>query len=259
MERITVLIEVRLDLIGARRPTYSHELFWDGFRKLDGRDGPDEFPSEESGFWEEQLREEFAPTLQRLLNGPDSEEKASRRPGIEVRFRYLSYGSIKFILELLGVDNDVMKDGLLFALEAFAPLAFNDVLGSNVPLHSTVRNLTMGASMEKREFVTRMQSAMQVSLLVPVLLALGVLYVASNMLMKEHETLSAERSEFVKALISRNESFSNGIVEQAKSSIATAKAMEELQAALIKTRATALGLTTVDAKAIKDQDEAKEK
>lgn len=39
-----MLVEVRLDLIGARRPTYSHELFWDQFRKLDGRAGPDELP-----------------------------------------------------------------------------------------------------------------------------------------------------------------------------------------------------------------------
>src|SRR5258708_34425665 len=87
-----------------------------------------------------------------------------------------------------------------------------------------------------------MWSACQSSWLDTVVICLAVVIFAATIVQKQSDNLSGERIAYINAVSTRNEALSMTLAEDAKLSIATSKAMQELQTSLINVRAESLGL-----------------
>jgi len=220
-------VEVRLELRDATRPTYSREIFWDEYKKAPGG------MSFDGDQGETKLREKFASVVEDLIN----QRHEQLRRQITVMLTDMDYGGIEFILDIFGIDNEFMKDQLLYALELYCPLAFNQVLGSNVSLFTLVRH-PMAIQIDSQKHAARVWTSAQTSLLVPVILALGVLYVASTILDKHNDRESQERIEFMKLLATRNDLLTTLVMEEVKNSNGMNKEMRDMLINLLKSRPT---------------------
>jgi hypothetical protein len=180
-------------------------------------------------------------------------EASSKSPVITVKLRGFRYGSIELILAIFGLSGDSGREFLLSALEACAAISFNEAFGTNVPLTSSLPELlefevegpALVTGNDKKPSIMQMSDRQwkiaNTSMVIPVLIgALILFYLHTGLLHEvdglrtERGALQTERSEIVKALVDQNTKISATIVEHAKSSVASAKAMQKLLVTLVK-------------------------
>ncbi|UPJ53144.1 hypothetical protein IVB30_18605 [Bradyrhizobium sp. 200] len=226
---------------------------------------------------EEKLRVEFSKKLQSYLRDKRDFETLRPRlseiplsaddlgksiepalPSVVVRVRRIGYGSIEFFLEIFGLTGDAGRQFLLAALAQYAPLAFNETMGTNLQFAAEIALSETGGNMPeadagtaKKTFLEKLGAQWLVantSLLVPVGLALYVCYVAYTSLMHEldglrteSKELRTERDGIVKALVEQNKNISLALIDHAKSSVANTKAIQDLVVELAKSKATGSG------------------
>jgi hypothetical protein len=219
----------------------------------------DSFSPERANQYERQFREEFARKLERHINEEIDRAEAEgsdllrprkgyiRISGIKVRLVTVHYGSIKAILDIIGVDNSDLRDFVLMALEIYSPLAFQEAFDTQVDVRAQAEFLggtppmppgnTGGmAGLLNPIFVRSVTS-----ILIPVAVALVICFIVFDALMRELDAVHreaagvrTERIEIVKALVDQNKSISTSLVEYTKGSTASARAMEDLLASLVK-------------------------
>jgi hypothetical protein len=149
------------------------------------------------------------------------------------------------------------------ALNIYTPMAFNEALQTNVnvlafatviggvPASSSApqaaapqaANEVQGATLSARanDAVTRIWTITNLTLVLPVLLALAVLYYAYSGILHELEgvrtqaaEIRAERTDIVKALVDQNKTLSTSNGDQAKQAIANDKAMQDALIAILR-------------------------
>ena len=267
-----MLVSLRLSLTDAIESTNTSASFWDEYVRLSETSGPGVDRSASAAT--ERIRTRFAERLEMYVNRSLEREIEGlperlsiaryvatvkrtvaavyqfRRP-IGIKLLHIRYGSIELVLSMLGIDNEALKELVLEALTIYAPIAFNDVAGGNAELEASFTNPPATQATTKQP--TKTLALLQASLLVPVVLALAVCYVAFEALKEEmkglrseSQSLRLERIEIVKAITEQNVKISGSIVEAAKSAVVQAKELEQLQINLIKLRAISLGLLPPD-------------
>jgi hypothetical protein len=246
-----MLVSVRFWIKGRGPSADSPESFWSAFQEAN----PKHISGSGREEYESKLRKRFPTALEKRLNerlhenwNADIKRRFSWRlflkwlgpPRVEVSIVKIRYGSIELILSLLGISNDAMRDFILGELGAFAIGAFNEALDSNAALDVTIDPEIQGTGLD-RQTMNRTWLILNTSLVVPVLIAAAICYYWSNGLLhqldglrEESKELRTERTEIVKALVDQNTKISATIVEHAKSSVASAKAMETLLVTLVK-------------------------
>lgn len=171
---------------------------------------------------------EFPGALERTINTVirDAYTATNRNPIPQVSIKFVShsYGSLKTILDVAGIDSSSLADLVLFCLSSYSPNAFYDamqlytplsvgvdVLDSVKPETASAPTASSIAAARTNEALNRAWLISNTSLVVPVILALGVCYYFLTALNHEIEasrtqaTLAqAERSEIVKALQTQN-------------------------------------------------------
>jgi hypothetical protein len=233
--------------------------FWNTYSRLSGVPGTFIEPYAAENI----IRSSFAEQLSGLLNRDLSQAYSERRqasrfmplrrppPHVEVKLIGLRYASLELFLNILGIDSDFARQTVLSALEFYAPIALNNTVGGTAPLEAEV--VYPGESVPKERDVTKL---LQASLLVPVVLVLGICYVAFTAigdewkgLRQERETLLADRAKIIASIfdnnariLEANTKLSGELLQAAKSAASDSKATETLNAQIMTARARALGL-----------------
>lgn len=222
-----------------------------------------EIPEERIEQYERQFRSNYTEALQRLINrgladawaarevqGSASREAQGRsfQPGIKIRLVALQYGSIKPYVDLIGIDNSEIRDFVLMALSIYSPLAFNEALGSNVELSTSVDvvgDVPAKTSPAKKftdrtgDSLNRMWLIANGTLVLPVVLALVVVYYIHVGLLQKEAELSATERSLVQALVDQNKAVSAALVDEAKQATANGKAMQDAVIGVLKDKTAA--------------------
>jgi hypothetical protein len=172
-----------------------------------------------------------------------------------MRFRVIrvTYGSLDIILSVLGIDSDSVRDLVLDAIESYAPEALSATVGlgrAGPAVQASIIEAGGGAMNNDR---TAIRTLMSGSLLIPVIMALLICYVAFDGLVHgmqalkdESGALRAERSDLLKALVDQNVRLSALLMDASKEAAANSKATEALYTQIMKARASALGLLPIN-------------
>jgi hypothetical protein len=200
--------------------------------------------------YEEKFRSNFPGKLEENVNLflPTVAARTWRRRVAPIRVKLVSiqYGSIKPILDIVGIENSDIQNFVLTALSVYAPTAFNEALGSHVDIEVGVPEVldeAQSATTRTNDVATRAWAITNFTLVVPVVLSLLVVYYAYSGLLHELEGLRSqateirlERSDIVKALVEQNRALSASNSDQAKQALANAKVMQEALVAILKDR-----------------------
>jgi len=147
-----MLVIVRLHLKSAQEPTDTRQKFWSEYAKLSGLAAI----TPEQG--EAKIKQTF---LQLLSSQINSEIRRSRlrvrsrlRDKLTSFIRYghlwvthrritieliaIQYGSIEFVMNILGLDSETMTEKALDILALYSPVAFNQSLGGTATLTADV-------------------------------------------------------------------------------------------------------------------------
>jgi hypothetical protein len=260
-----MFVSVELYLKAERQLGLGRTGFWRTFKALrgdffdrrgrdgDGRDGErGELPPispEEIADYEEQFKFRFAEALERQVNVflPSVAARTRRSKRIEpirIKLVAVQYGSIKPILDIIGVENSDIQNFVLTALSVYAPLAFNEALHAQVDIEAGVPEI-LGAPKPvispTSDVAARAWTIANLTLVVPVALSLIVIYYAYSGLLHELEGLRAqatelrlERSDIIKAIVEQNRVLSMSNADQAKQALTNEKAMQEAIITIIK-------------------------
>src|SRR5215207_2601952 len=212
-----------------------------------------EFPKKLQSYLREKRDfETLKPQLsERQLSTVDIEKRIEPAlPKVTVRVRRIGYGSIEFFLDIIGLKGDAGRQFLLAALAQYAPLAFNESMGTSLPFNVVVAlSEVEGGNMPEAEAGTTKKLFLQplawfianTSLLLPVLLALYVCHVVYTSLMHELDGVRTERTGLVTALAKQNADLSSALIDHAKGSIANTNAIQALVLELAKGKTTGSG------------------
>jgi hypothetical protein len=192
-------------------------------------------------------------TLERLVNDEINRTLSSRTvdqrvetavPKIKIRLVAVQYGSIKPVLDMLGIENADLRDFVLMSLSIYAPQAFNQAMDTNLDMRASavvlgdvpeIRSGTPSPTLSRtNDVVSRTWMIVNGTLVVPVLLSLAVLYFAFKDSSSQADALKTERTEIVKAVVEQNKAISTSIVEQAKQAATNSKAMQDVLIGIIK-------------------------
>lgn len=238
------------------------QAFWHAVKFLNeeayGRPETESIDIVEAMRFERRFSAAFPSRLEKLINGKfffDEGQKLFKRP-ISIRLLNVEYGSLKAILDVVGVDSSEARELVLTALSAYAPQAFRDAMGMDVNLPTSVVPLQIGDSSEQSAKssdgvaakgmagVGRAWIIANTSLILPVLLAFAIFYYLfafyvgqSERLNSELAGLRAERAEYMKMLAAQNSKVIEELVKQSVSSAGTAKSTTEILAGIIKDKA----------------------
>jgi hypothetical protein len=233
----TMHVKLRL-AINAKGPDSASEdaknKFWEDFRRVGGN-------TESDYSLDQNLRLRFPRLLEVQINRDlhSSQSELFRAlpfrfgPRIRIKVVNVSYGSIEFLLNILGITNETIQRQVLDALIAFAPVAFNETFNSDVSLEPQTQ-VVSGSIEGKMRTSGTLWALMNGSLLIPIGLTLYVLYVTFNALEVEKSELKKERSELFAAIAKQNAELSVAIVNQSKNLGESARAMQNLQSYLVQ-------------------------
>jgi predicted trehalose synthase len=146
-----MLVSLELYIRSDRRFGFGRTGFWKtfeaarrGFRERDDRELP-ELTLEQMEEHEEAIRSRFPQELERYVNFflPNV---AVRTPDtviapIRIKCVAIQYGSIKPILDVVGVESADIRNFVLMALSVYAPTAFNEALHSQVDVEASEPNV----------------------------------------------------------------------------------------------------------------------
>lgn len=246
--------------------------FWQAFELEDHRPlTPDTAMPAKAINYENQFKAAFPGNLQNLVNegmrdawearkpstaptAQQSTETTANAPKIGIRLVAVEYGSIKPILDIIGIENSDIRDFVLMTLSIYAPPAFNLALSSNV--HTVARasvlgNVPAGSAGttlvgQASDAASRMWMIANGTLILPVVLALLVVYFwqaallqERNELSKRAETLTAERKNVVDALTSQNQGLSSSNLDLAKKAREDGKGMQDALISILKDKVVA--------------------
>lgn len=228
-----MLVTLRLELVDALNRTDTFDNFWREVLRL----SDDEISDRNPRRMERAIRDHFGPVLTTLINrdGPLEKDRAIAkfwprfsRGDIYFRVRYVTYRSLDIVLDVLGTSKDALTSGFLSALEYYAPLAFNDILGTSLDIHATAESMAPPLETNKKDVLAnKVWYLANSTLLLPVGLALYVCYTVFNAMTHEADGLRTERIENMKAIVEQNGKISAVLIEQTKASISILKAFEE--------------------------------
>jgi hypothetical protein len=159
-------------------------------------------------------------------------------PEINMRLITVEYSSIKAILDVVGLDNNDIRDFVLTTMEIYSPLAFRQALNTVITVSASVKavgnawtanwpsNESAPPVAERGiEALGRAWIISNTSLLVPVGLALLICYFVFSALThqlqavrSETAAVQAERTELIKALVAQNAKISDWLIGYSKSS-----------------------------------------
>ncbi|SFK31167.1 hypothetical protein [Bradyrhizobium sp. Gha] len=236
--------------------------FWSNFESK--RLGRDDFDGEHhegdprlADKYERTFRAAFPKILENLVNeeiakafGSRTEDQDQRSrivlPTIRLRLVTIEYSSIKPILDVIGMENSDLRDFVLLSLNIYAPQAFNMAMNSNVGLRASASALgdvppvpvepksPSSLSNRSNDLASRAWMIANASLVVPVLLALLVLYFAFKDVSSEATDLKTERAKIVEAVTDQNKAISNAIVDLSKQAATNSKALQDALIAIFQ-------------------------
>jgi hypothetical protein len=198
------------------------ERFWKEYWQLAGK------IDETANSGEKLIREKFANNIKRLVQeGHDPPPEWAKK--LEVRFVTIEYGSAEPILSILGVDSGIIQQTLVAALVRYSPMAFNESTDSSVAMTADVDLISLPAE-SARERGIKPLALLSSSLLVPVLLALVVLYFAFSALTEaqkqahqENENAKDRALKLVEAQMEQNTRLSGSLAQTASSAMTLLK------------------------------------
>jgi hypothetical protein len=229
-----MLVRVRLDF---RHPSQTLESnlptsFWEEYRLRSGR----EVSHQEGEFL---IHERFSSRLHTHVVRAMVAEKSLRAfRDLGIQLVSIEYGSIALLLEVLGIDSALIREAAMAAIAAYSPLAFNESVGGSISMTAEVAGFPLASG--KREVVTsgavgvdmfprtsadtwtnRLALA-STSLLVPVVLALFICFVALSAVMdssrqvhEESENAKNRQLEVLKAQMGQNATLSTALNDAA--------------------------------------------
>jgi hypothetical protein len=182
-------------------------------------------------------------------------QESERAPAVNVRLVQIEHGSLKALMELTGVSASELRDFVIFLAGTFAPQAFREAIDTRAEPIVSGSATFVSESMEKasgnrpswsmvltgKEALERAWVLSNISLLVPVALALSVCYVAFSAWeteMKRLHTLAdeakAERLALLKLLTDQHTKTSELLIARANAIDPGASALTELVLQLAK-------------------------
>jgi hypothetical protein len=228
-------ILIRIDFgakVEKKRVSWGHrESFWTTYAALSLTDSH-EFTEEEIRTKEERIRTEFPWILRRRLLSEfagESESPLSKkvkqiglRKSLQIIASKIEYKSLDIVLEVLGVDYKDMYDVVFSLIEMHTPSALNEAIGNKDvnftydfvrldPVHEDLGN-------ERTGKLSKFWKIADGALLLPVLLALGVLYLAFVAETEYLRDLRAEKRAYAERAIKENEEIYRLLLDVVKSS-----------------------------------------
>ena len=223
-------IKLKLKIPGAKRATDTRNGFWQEYcqrsglpfdedgdlrERYDGAYSSERLEALVRARFVSRLNDALSYRFSRKYDGPQGSARSeSPFDNVILKFIRFDYNSLEVFLKVLGLDDGSLLPLLCGALEVYAPDAFgNSMPGNGVELvasadfedSSLTRDCDRAAQRERRgresrpdkngrEFVMgRLWGILNGSLIVPVILALVVLYQLSTSLDRERDELGKER------------------------------------------------------------------
>ncbi|MCP3386338.1 hypothetical protein NLM31_38750 [Bradyrhizobium sp. CCGUVB4N] len=225
-----MLVRARIEISDTEGPTSSRTMFWREFLRGSPPTSSADAMLDDPARAERAIRNRLPGTLGFYLN-QDPEEygfgfgRRLRRyltPGIRVRIRGISYGSMDLLLDVLGVSKETSEDAVLSLLEMYLPDAVNDVFGTSVELGASATKVGEDAGIAATR-AARIQRLITATLLVPLALTFAVCYIVFFEMRKDMESLKAREDKIItesagmfRALLDHNEKLSKVILERAQ-------------------------------------------
>lgn len=265
-----MIISVILELPGWNQVQGGKKDFWGQFESLNQGEisNPDKVYRIEHDVaerYENKFRLRFPEILQSEINNeldllsgegvdPSKTEKTASkgRKGtdrtveiqrIKVRLMAVDYGSLKSVLEIVGVDSPAIRDFVIMAVGVFAPIAFRSALQTDLTVSADVSvihdgNIKSRNKVEGSKIYSVADKAWLIantSLLVPVLLALAVLYYAN---LATRDEINADRAaateimnssaNLVKTLTDQNNRLSTSLIALLKDSAMKSERFDQI-------------------------------
>jgi hypothetical protein len=259
-----MFVAVRLNVSWGRVYT---EDFWRTLkaRQLDA-DVSEPTPPDERQRYEAVFRAEFPSRLEKHVNEEfrrtweaRGEGLGARAPQVKIRLASLRHGSLRAILDVIGITDSDLRSFVLMTLEMYSPIAFEEVMGFGVPVVARARVIgdeppisapvSSGAASVLLNNSALLRSL--TSFLIPIALVFVICFFVFNALTHELSALKVEaaavrteRTEILKAVVDQNKSISASLTENSKAAMASTKALEELLVSLITKRAAETGAAT---------------
>jgi hypothetical protein len=164
------------------------ERFWKEYWQLAGQ------PDENADSGEKLIHKNFTTMLKELLQQGRERSFTSKLAGrgkLDINLITIEYGTIELLLNILGVDSGIMQQMLLAALVAYSPIAFNRSTNTHPSVAMTAEVDLISSPVESAQGMKPL-ALLGSSLLVPVLLALAVLYFAFSALTEAHKQAHQE-------------------------------------------------------------------
>jgi hypothetical protein len=229
-------ILIRVDF-GAKvekvRATWGHrELFWSTYNSLSFSGGHDEPTEDEVRTKEKQIRREFPWILRRKLLATfagESELKLTRkmkliglRKAFQVIVSKIEYNSLDILLDVLGIDHEDMCDIVFSLIEMHTPAALNEAIGNTRVnfTHDFVRldDVHEDFGNQPSGNLSKFWKAVNGASLLPLVLALAVLYMAFVAETEYLRDLRAEKTAYAERAIKENDTIYRLLLDIIKSS-----------------------------------------
>lgn len=274
-------LALRLALVGAERQTDTKASFWREYRRLSQlgeRHG--EIPWDDD-YLEGYLLARIQVRLNRALKrhfGPGLEKEPSGRylddipqefSHLTLRISRVEYSSLELLIDVLGLNDGKLLPLIVAALEIYAPEELSNALpGRDTPFRPSVHVVewpveatptmqqptvvpAVRAPEESDRFaaIRKISSIANLSLLLPVVLGMAVLYAASSAL-SEHEKenfkdradMRAQTTALINATVERNKTLEGALKEVLASAAQVIQETHRIEMDILKERARQISL-----------------